>query len=110
VIGTNSRRSKGMNVRSHRKPWTHLLRGQLIAGLLLGLLLPLGGSGCAAEKPSLTLTCQKGHVYEQQFAHAYTSRCPKGVDVVLASDLPASSGDAVRGQSNGSANGLREIM
>jgi hypothetical protein len=100
-----------MNVRSHRKPWTHLLRGQLTAGLLLALLLPLGGSGCAAEKPTLTLTCQqKGHVYEQQFAHAYTGRSPRGVDVVLASDLPASSGDAVGERSAASANGLREIM
>lgn len=97
-------------MRIDRKLWTESLPGQLTAGLLLGLLLPLGGSGCAAEKPTLTLTCQKGHVYEQQFAHAYTSRCPKGVDVVLASDLPASSGDAVGEQSAASANGLREIM
>jgi hypothetical protein len=98
-------------VRIDRKLWTESLPGRLTAGLLLGLLLPLGGPGCAAEKPTLTLTCQqKGHVYEQQFAHAYTSRCPKGVDVVLASDLPASSGDSVGRRSGASANGLREIM
>jgi hypothetical protein len=100
-----------LTVRIDRKLWTETVPGRLTAGLLLGLLLPLGGSGCAAEKPTLTLTCQqKGHVYEQQFAHAYTSRCPRGVDVVLASDLPASSGDAVGERSGASANGLREIM
>lgn len=102
-------------MRIDRKLWTGLWNGPLAAGLLLGLLLPLGGVGCAAEKPTLTLTCQqKGRVYEQQFAHAYTGRCPRGVDVVLASDLPASAGDAA-GQRTGTAaaaasDGLREIM
>jgi hypothetical protein len=103
-----------MNVRIDRKLLTKSLRRPAV-GLLLGLLLPLAGIGCAAEKPTLTLTCQqKGNVYEQRFAHAYTGRCPRGVDVVLASDLPTSSGDVVGARpaaaSSSEAEGLRQIM
>lgn len=75
----------------------------LLAAALLGILLPLGSAGCAAERPRLTLTSLSNHQsYEQRFTSAYAARTPEGVDVVLASDESAGG--------KGDAANLRQIM